>query len=432
MNRSDQLKRLMARLWTPAIFAYAISGAVAVGSFLSTMMIARLGGPAVIGQYALAIATANLLVVLAIQGLDRMLIRQVAGDLREKHSGRARQALKLIARRVGVSSLVVAAGWIIILLSTPLNQQIDGDHKAMLMVGLLIICMVGYRLSVATVRATNSPIMGQMVEATPTVLLPLILAFLWFSRTVPTAGLIVCFIIALNIVAFGAAAIFLKPRVATWGRPEEVDKRLLTSGWRMMANLLMQLFVDWLILAKLSGFASPAEAGAFRVSMQIVTIFLTILATTETYIAARYAGDFRIKRYDLAWNRYRKGRILMAVLALPPLILCLAAPGWLLGTLFGPHFVPAATALAIMSVGQIINIGKGPLGTMLTMAGHDTLQLMQTIVSTTVGVAACLILIPRFGLTGAAIAQVVPLLIRGIGGYIAIHRLIPRRAETDS
>ncbi len=428
MSLFSKLKSLVLRLWSPAIFAYGISGAVAISSFLSTLVIARMGGPVVIGHYALAVATANMLVVLAIQGLDRILIRQVAGDLREKRTGRARQALALIARRVGISALVVSAGWLAVILLTSINEQIDGDWPSMMMVTVLIVFVAGYRISVSMVRATDSPIIGQLIEATPTVLLPLLLGILWVTRVVPTAALMVCFIIGLNIVALMAAVIFLRPRVRQWGSPENVEGKLLTSGWPMMANLMMQLFVDWLILAKLSGVASPADAGAFRVTMQIITIFLTILATTETYIAARFAGDFRVGRYDLAWSRYRKGRILMAVLAGPPLLVCLLASEWLLGGIFGPSFAIAANALLIMTVGQIINIGKGPLGSMLTMAGYDGLQLKLTIASTIVGVLACMILIPRLGLVGGAIAQVLPLLIRGICGYIAIHTLIPRQA----
>lgn len=426
MNRVDKLWATARRLWTPAFLAYGINGAVAVSSFLSTLLLARMAGPAVIGQYALAIATGNLLMVLALQGLDRILIRQVAGDLRQGHKGRARRALQLIAVRVGISAIVVAAGWTLILLFTPINVRLDGNWQAMLLVGVFVIATVVYRIGVAAIRATDSPLTGQMVEAAPTVLLPPLLGLLWLAHGKPSPGLVVAFVIGLNLVAILAAWLLLRKPVRTWGSPEDVDPRLLRAGWPMMGNMLLQMFVDWLVLAQLSGSASPAEAGAFRVCYQIITIFLTILATTETYIAARFAGDFRIGRPDLAWQRYRKGRLLMAVLAIPVLLVCIIAPHWLLQTAFGPKFAIGATALAIMAAGQVIHIGKGPVGTMLSMSGHDHLQLVLSVIATIAGVAACFYLIPRYGLAGGAMAQVIPLLIRGIGSYIAVHRLIPR------
>ena len=431
MSFRDTLMASAKRLWTPAYFAYAINGAVAASSFLSTLILARIAGPAVIGQYALAIATGNLMVVLAVQGLDRLLIREVAGDLRVQESGKARRALKLIAMRVALAGAVIGGGWTLLLLLTPINLRMDGDKTAMLLIGVFVLVTAVFRIVVAAIRATDSPIVGQLTEAAPTLLLPPALGLLWLFHEAPTPGLAVAFVLGLNLLTLLVAFFLLRRTVRTWDQPMNVDPRLLQLGLPFMGIMLLQLFVDWLVLAQLSGAASPADAGAFRVSYQIITIFLTLIATTEIYVAPRFAGDFRVGRYDLAWNRYRKGRLLIGALTFPVLLLCTLAPHWLLSTAFGHDFAVASTALMIMALGQLVNVGKGPVGSMLSMAGHDRMQLGLTIAGTIAGVIACFILIPRYGLIGGALSQVVPQLIRGIGSYIAAHRMIPRAATTD-
>jgi O-antigen/teichoic acid export membrane protein len=417
---------LLQRLWSPALLAYGVTGAVAVASFASTLLLARIAGPVVIGQYALAVTTANLLVIFALQGLDRILIREVAGDLRTGDTGRARGVLRLTARRVLLVSATAALVWLLLILTTPLNGWLGGHPDAMRLVALFVAVTTIYRLAIAAVRAVGAPLAGQWVEAAPTLLLPL--AFLaWRTTALPlTAAEATALVIAFNALALAAALLFLRPKVRGWAPAVLPGPALLLAGLPLMANMFLQLFSDWFILAQLSSSASPADAGAYRVTQQIITIFLTIMTTSEAYVGARIAGDFRIGRPDLAWGRHRRATFLMLALALPVLLVCLLAPAWLLATAFGPAFVPAATALAIMAAAQIVNIGRGPMGAMLTMAGHNRLQLNMTVAGLALGVTASFLLIPRFGLTGAAIAQVLPILTRSILGYAAGRRLIPR------
>ena len=95
-----RLKALALRIWSPALVAYAIAGGVAAASFLSTMILARVSGPAVIGQYALAMSTATLLASFAMLGLGlwSLFARWRGGlyDWRWLHRGRGRQGRALL------------------------------------------------------------------------------------------------------------------------------------------------------------------------------------------------------------------------------------------------------------------------------------------------------------------------------------------------
>lgn len=423
----ERLKALALRVWSPALIAYGLSGAVAVASFAATLILARMSGPTVIGQYAVAVATANLMVVFSLQGLDRVAIREVAGDLREGDEGRARATIRLLLRHTGMLSLAASALWLLLLYTTRLNEWIGGNWWAMLAVPLLVPAIVFLRGCVASIRATNAPLRGQFAESLPTLLFPLLLFPLWLLGYAPGAGTAAGLLVVMNIVAGIAALAILRAIIRGWshdGAP--LPPGLRTAGLALMSTQFIQVFTDWFILVQLSAHASPADVGAFRVALQIITIFLTIITTSEAYVAARVAGDFRVGRADLAWRRHRRATVLMLATASPLLLACLLAPKLLLGKAFGPEFAVASTALAIMAGVQILHVGRGPIGAMFSMARRDDVQLKMTIVAGLAGGLVSLFLIPRYGLTGAALAQGVPLIIRGIVSVFFARRLLPR------
>jgi O-antigen/teichoic acid export membrane protein len=73
-------------------------------------------------------------------------------------------------------------------------------------------------------------------------------------------------------------------------------------------------------------------------------------------------------------------------------------------SLFGSTYKAGASALAVLAVGQFINTAAGPLGLVINMSGRQYLTMTNNAVVAGVNVLACLLLIPRFGMTGAAIS----------------------------
>ena len=427
------VRKLLLKVWSPAVFAYMISAAVAGASFLSTMLLARAAGPAVIGQYALAMSTATLLASFAVLGLDRVLIREVAGDLRQGHTGRARTALRHITMMVAAAAAATTLVYLAVVTMSPLVERIAGDYVAMLIVGVSALVWPLQRLGYSALRAVHAPIQGQLFEALPTLLFTAGIGLIFLIGLAPTAQQAVALMAGAQALACLGAWVLLRPHVRKWDAADKgvTDHGILMAGIPMMITLFLQLFADWLLLARLSSTMGAHETGAFRVAIQITTIFATVLATTEGYVAARLAGDFRAGRPDLAWARHRRATILMLGMTAPALLLLFVAPNWLLRTAFGPEFEMAATALMIMAVGQLVTMIRGPLGALLTMGGHERAQLLLTLVGLAMTVALALLLIPRYGLAGAAIAQAASLIFRSVSGYVFALWKIPKRAIAD-
>ena len=122
---------------------------------------------------------------------------------------------------------------------------------------------------------------------------------------------------------------------------------------------------------------------------------------------------YRVTRWDL-----------MATLPLFVLYLVLARP---MMAVFGPEFGEGAMAVAILAVGQLVNIGTGPVGTLLMMTGYQRIVLWANLGQCLLAAGLLLLLTPYTGLLGAAIASGLSTSLYYIGLYLYARRHSPLR-----
>lgn len=390
------------------------------------MILARLSGPAVIGEYALAMSTANLLASFAMLGLDRILIREVAGDLHQGNGPRARAAVLAISRTVAVMATLTAIVYAVLALCTPLVQRIGGGSAMLVVVASAFVWPL-LRTGMSGLRGAGAPVLGQLFEALPTYLFMLAMLPILLIGFAPSAVEATALMITTQLLAGLGAWMFLASRARHWGHPDHqaFSRRLLLAGLPVMGSLFLQLFADWILLARLSSTMSAADTGAFRVAIQIITIITTLIVTTESYVAAEIAAEFRAGRPARAWALHRRATLLMLGLTAPAFLLLWTVPEQILGILFGPAFAIAAPAIMILAVGQLCSVLRGPLGAMLIMSGNQRVDLWLTIGGLLLVVTLAFLLIPHHGLMGAALAQISGLIFRAGVGYVAARRLIP-------
>jgi O-antigen/teichoic acid export membrane protein len=89
--------------------------------------------------------------------------------------------------------------------------------------------------------------------------------------------------------------------------------------------------------------------------------------------------------------------------------------------LFGPEYLPASNILILLSIGTSIYALFGISGSTLVVSGHQRLNLLNTFVAAVLNIILNIILIPKYGLAGAAWATFISLT------FIAILRVIETR-----
>lgn len=90
-----------------------------------------------------------------------------------------------------------------------------------------------------------------------------------------------------------------------------------------------------------------------------------------------------------------------------PLYLLVACSPVLYLSLFGDSYADAASAVVVvvvMALTMLVSIAAGPVDTLLLMAGRSGLSMTNALVAVALDIGLCLLLLPRIGIAGAAIA----------------------------
>ena len=73
--------------------------------------------------------------------------------------------------------------------------------------------------------------------------------------------------------------------------------------------------------------------------------------------------------------------------------------------IFGAEFTTGRAALSILSAGQLINVAMGAVGLLLVMTGHERDAAKGIGIGALLNIILNALMIPRWGLEGAAIAN---------------------------
>jgi len=154
-----------------------------------------------------------------------------------------------------------------------------------------------------------------------------------------------------------------------------------------------------------------------QISSLISFILLVINAPLAPAIARLYSEQQLVQlQYAIT-----KSARLVFLLSLPVAAFIIIFGGWIL-MIFGADFTEGAKALSILATGQLVNITMGSVGIILVMTGHEKTLAISFGVAAIVNLALNFLLIPRWGINGAATATATSMIIWNVTLMIIIRR----------
>ncbi|HEX9703637.1 MAG TPA: polysaccharide biosynthesis C-terminal domain-containing protein, partial [Gemmatimonadales bacterium] len=180
-------------------------------------------------------------------------------------------------------------------------------------------------------------------------------------------------------------------------------------------------------LLMLGAIAGAEAAGVYRVATRGADVVVSVLAALNLALAPTFAqlyatGDMRrLERLASIGTR-------LGLIASLPVVVSFGVFGsWILGTIFGSDFARGSTALAILGAGQLANAAAGPVGLLLNMTGHERDAALGVWWASIVNMILSALLIPMWGIEGAAVASATSVIARNITLAIRVRNRLGLR-----
>lgn len=187
--------------------------------------------------------------------------------------------------------------------------------------------------------------------------------------------------------------------------------------------VILERGLDWADVLLVIALMGPSAGGVYGVVTRIVQAGNMLEAALRIVLGPRLSSA--IAKEDLAGADalYRKVTQLL-ILGSWPFYLSVAVFADVLLGLFGSEFVPGAPALVVLATAMALKNTAGALQTVLLMAGRSTWQLRNKAIQLAVLLSLAGVLVPVWGLNGAAIAFAVGVAVDTLLAARQVHRLL--------
>jgi O-antigen/teichoic acid export membrane protein len=405
--------------------SFALSIVNTAAAVLTTVLLARVMELAAFGVYSWVMATVTLLTVTAVLGVDRLLVRDIAVYIGRGAYGHVRGLLRRTGQLVTATCLLIAAG---VILAVWLAGAAAAPTVVALAVGMLALPLLAYgRVSQSALMGIHRVVVAQVPDLLVRPLSLLLAAgavFLVGARldAVQAVGLYT----ASTALSLACAAILLRRHMRTVllrARPAYETRRWLGAAFALVllsGGLLVNSQTGVVLLGLLDG---PESAGLYAVAQRGALLVAFPLMALGAALAPRAARLWAANQVGQLQRLVTLGARAVLLASVPIALVFVVAGEGVLGFVFGASFAVAGPALAVLSVGQIVNAATGSVATLLIMTGNTWRASLGMAAGVALNLVLAVLLIPAHHGVGAAAAAAASLVVANV-----IHVVMARRA----
>ncbi len=390
-------------------------------NFLFTVLVARLVGAEAFGLYTLGVTTVTLLSRFSVMGLDRGAIRYVSIKRRAGDGGAIRQVI-LTSILIGLGVSITVA---LLLAFFPefFLQLFRWRDKTYLLTlfpvfALALPAMVMVSIGVAGTQAFRTMRYRALI---PNTLIPLtkllgavaLFFVLGVTALTPTIAFAVAQIVG-GVLAlyflFRLARRYTHPMQGNTAWEPGLTRELLVYSFPLLLSSVL-VYLNGRTEIMVLGIYHQADAsGIYNAAMRFATLPLMVLTAFNAIfmpVIADLHHRGEMQRLDALFKLVTRWVIMVAM----PILLALFLYAEAFIGFFGRDFATGVIVLRILSLSTLINFSTGSVGVMLLMTGYSNLALFNAFLTLLVALALDFLLIPTFGITGAAVAGMLSLIV---------------------
>ena len=273
---------------------------------------------------------------------------------------------------------------------------------------------------------TMAPFVYIQNIAVPTIR-PIVIAALIAAGVAGTAIVAAWALPLVAALVVGALALLTLLRRDGWdGRAVTTRRDVALDFWKFTAPRALAgafgVLISWLDILLVNALRSASEAGVYASVSRLSITGAYALNAMGMAIAPQMS-------FLLARRRSREaGRVLQVA---TPWLMALTWPMYIAIAVFGDVILRAIgsdlsggyTALIILAFAQVVNVGTGNVVVVLLMAGRSSWALINSAVALALNIGLNVLLIPRFGINGAAIAWMASIVYNNVSAVVMVRIL---------
>ena len=407
------LKRIEQFTDSPTGLALAKGGSIvlffkvlgALGGYVLLYSISKVGGELAVGIYEVAYTVVLIGSTLSRWGLDTVLVREMA---RDQHANLASKTLYLsVLKRVFILSICWASlAFIGASVLTNLFFKYT-PTRVLVTAAFSIIPFTLMLLNAEVFRAMGKSLLFSLNQhGTIYVVIGVLLAFVPFPEeyTAASAAQTSLFLLlGISGLFFLWTTIYILNKMK--GEQATINGwkgKLFTLGTPMLISSSLFLVISWSDTLMLGYYLPEGDVGVYRIVFKIVTLITFTQFALNTVVAPMISAlrNKRDELYEMAHkvaqlNLFTAGPIFLIVLFFGPFLI----------SIFGVENPSVAYPwLILLALGQLTNAFAGPVMNILNMTGYEKSARNTMLVTAVLNVILNLLMIPKFGPLGAAVA----------------------------
>lgn len=390
----------------------------------TTTVIARSLGQDALGRYALAYAVLSLLSLLSLFGFRAALTRFVAVHLADAEPARVRALVRFTLIVATAASVLLGA--LLAILASPLADLFHdpGLATAFRVAGAALPAFTFRDLALAAIQGWRSQRAFALVGWFYEPIARFVLTAATLALGLGLGGAFGALLVGAWTAAL-AAGVALARRVRPTPRARVVlDVRgVLTFSFVSWGTTLASTGLIWADTLLLGGLADTGAVGTYTVASRLVSLAVFVMAPVNALFAPHFAHLHHSGDMARLATTYASATNWILRLSLPAFVVLVVYPSQLL-ELFGPGFRTGAEVTVVLAVGQLVNAGTGPCGTLLNMSGRVLLNLVNNSVILLLNIVLNVLLIPPYGIVGAGVAWSVSLVLVNLVRLLQVRLLM--------
>jgi len=398
--------------------------------YIYTVTATRLLGPVDYGLFVIGRSVMQLSTVLSEFGVGVAVQRQVAFYSGKNNQGKISQSIRFGFLLVLLNSIILTL--LIFFSSNFLAAKVFKNSELAFVLKLFsfaipIVTMlrVFYNIFQGYKRIKYRIFLEYAALHVVNIILLVVLLALGFK----ISGIIGAFIAA-NLLAL-LGAFYLYTRIPTFIKKQpnrvkierETRKEVISYAAPLVFTSTLNFLQRWADTFLLAILSTSLSVGIYNVSLRLSEFVSMPLIAFNMIFAPMIAEIYAQNDIGRLKFNYQVVTKLIFTFSLLIYSIILLFPAELL-SIFGNEFKNASTALVVLCIGRLINASVGATGWMLVMTGHPRIEMYNSLFFVGLTVVLNLILIPRFNVLGAGIANAVTLSIINIARVFQIYQVI--------